>query len=164
MADRSDKEHKPAKSKEDALWDMFTPEIRRQIVDVIHAVDNYKVDRSDEAYTKLTVSVLLAATRNAAMFAPVTGLSKDKKGMELGTFESPAGKGYVLCTSPEEAAACPEQIIILVNSAAIVRRAVADTEYKGIYINPYGKWPVFFQRDHILMLLDLMEKRQQSEN
>lgn len=38
------------------------------------AADDYKVYRSDESYTKLAVSTLLAATRNAAMFAPVTGL------------------------------------------------------------------------------------------
>lgn len=157
MTDQAEN-NKSAKSKEETLRDVFTPEIRRGIADVILDVDHYKEDRSDASYTKLAVSILQAASRNAAMFAPVTGVTKDGKGMIMGTYESPAGKGYVLCTSPEEAAACPEQIIVLVNSGAIVQRAVADKEYKGIYINPYGKWPFLLQRDHIILLLQLMGK------
>ena len=164
MTDGAEKDRKPAKSREDSLREMFTPEIRNAMADVIRDLDRYRVERSDEAYTKLAVSILSAASWGAVMSTPVTGFSKDGKGMELGTYESPAGKGYVLCTSPEEVAACPEQMVVLVDSAAIVQRAIAEKEHKGIFINPYGKSPVLLQREHMIMILQLMEKSRQAGN
>ena len=162
MTDGTEKDRKPAKSREEALQDMFTPEIRSAMADVNRDLDRYRVERSDEAYTKLAVSILSAASRGAVMSTPVTGLSKDGKGMELGTYESSVGKGYVLCTSPEEIAACPEPMIVFVNSGAVVQRAINDTEYKGIFINPYGKSPILLRREHMIMILQLMEKSRQS--
>ena len=49
MTDGAEKDRKPAKSREDSLRDMFTPEIRSAIADVDRALDRYRVDRSDEA-------------------------------------------------------------------------------------------------------------------
>ena len=148
---------KKTKSKAETLAATFTPEMQKSLRDVNLAAERYKTDRSDGAYTALLAAVLTAAAGGALMFAPVSGLSGDQKGVELSSFRAGPVEGLVLCTTPEEAARCPEEMMILVRASAVVSAALRDREYRGIYLNPYGPVPCLLRKEHMATLLRLMQ-------
>ncbi len=88
-------------------------------------------------------------------FCPIASVNTHEKGFVPGKIETTDGKMYVLCTSPEEAALCPEETIVLIGMDSIVATASDDPDNNGICLNPCGRHPCFFPRDYIRRILGM---------
>ena len=142
-------------SKLEALRKMMTPERAEEIRDLQEAVAEFSRDGNDENYGKVLLAFFTAAKDARLAFSPVESLDMEKKGVVPGKVMTSGGKCYVVCTSPEEAALCPEGIIVLVKLDKMAVNGAEDPSCNGICLNPYGGHPCLIPRDYIRRILGI---------
>ncbi len=142
-------------NKRETLEKAMTLEQREAIRELQEAILKYNKSSNDQTYGEVLVAFFMAAKNAKVAFCPVASVNTNAKGFIPGKTETTDGKMYVLCTSPEEAALCPEEIIVLIGIDSIVSTAADDPDNNGICLNPYGGHPCFFPRDYIRRILGL---------
>ncbi len=142
-------------NKLDTLKKAMTPEQKEDIRELQEAILKFNKDGNDQTYGEVLRAFFMAAKNAKAAFCPVDSMNIEEKGFIPGKIVTTNGKMFVLCTSPEEAALCPEEIMVLVGMDRIVAMAYDDSDNNGICLNPYGGHPCFFPRDYIRIILEL---------
>lgn len=142
-------------TKKESLAQMMTPEIKEGLQDLQAAVLKYYKDSNDITYGEVLLAFFKAAKEEKVAFCPAESMDTEKNSFEPGKVNTTVGKCYVLCTSPEEAALCPEAVIVLVGMDHIVANAAEDSACGGLCLNPYGGHPCTFPRDYIRRILKM---------
>jgi hypothetical protein len=140
-------------NKRDTLEKAMTSEQKDGIQELQEAFMKYSKNSNDKTYGEVLLEFFLAAKNTKVAFCPVASVNTKEKGFIPGKMETTNGKMYVLCTSPEEAALCPEEIIVLIGMDRVVEIAADDQDNNGICLNPHGGHPCFFPREYILKIL-----------
>ena len=140
-------------NKRDTLEIAMTPEQKEGIQELQETFLKYSRNSNDKTYGEVLLAFFLAAKNSKVAFCPVAAINTKEEGFIPGKTETTDGKMYVLCTSPEEAALCPEEIIVLIGMDRVVGIAADDQDNNGICLNPYGGHPCFFPREYIQKIL-----------
>ncbi len=135
--------------KRETLEKAMTQEQKEDIRELQEAILKYTKEFSDQNYRELLVAFFMAARNAKVAFCPVSLVNTKGEGFVPGKIETTDGEMYVLFTSPEEAALCPEGIIVLIGMDRIVALASDDPDCNGVCLNPYGGYPCFFPREYI---------------
>ena len=102
------------------------------------------------------LSAFFTAARDAkAAYCPVASFDFENNGFTPGKAVTADGSCYVICTSPEEAALCPEESVVVIGMDIIVAHVAGDPSCIGICLNPYGGRPCFFPMDYIRRILGM---------
>ena len=139
--------------KKEAAAKMMNQEQKEAIRELQEAVERYNRNSSDKTYDEVLFAFFMAAKNAKAAFCPVE--SFESNGFMPGKAATTGGMSYVLCTSPEEAALCPEEVVVVIGMDVIVARAAEDSSCNGLCLNPYGGHPCFFPRDYIRRILGM---------
>ena len=108
---------------------------RRQNLD--KAYKDYCREESKDHFSELRFAFIMAAKSGVCGFSPFTVTR------QAAYYETENGSWYILMTTPEEAALCPEEMILYFNMDTVVRMAILDDRYSGLCVNPYGGHPFF---------------------
>ncbi len=141
--------------KREVLSGMMTPEQKAGIRELQDAVIGYVRNGDREHYEKVLFAFFAAARDGKAAYCPAESFNSEEKTFEPGKAVTSEGKMYVVCSSPEEAALCPEKSIVVIGMDHILAVAAEDPEVNGICLNPYGIRPCFFPRDSIRRILGM---------
>ena len=142
-------------TKKEALEKMMTPEMKDGIRELQSAVEVYNRNSNDITYGEVILAFFTAAKYEKVAFCPVESMHMDKGAFEPGKVNTTIGKCYVLCTSPEEAALCPEPVIVVIGMDHIVATAAEDPACGGLCLNPYGGYPCTLPREYIRRILGM---------
>ena len=115
------------------------------------AVAEYNQEESEENFRALCLAFIYAAKGKVSGFSPF-----DENNWSA-YHEAENGSWYVICTSPEEAALCPEDRILLFNMDDVVKVTVRDRKHDGLCLNPHGGHPCFLRREGLGMLRSAVE-------
>ena len=142
-------------TKQESLARMMTPEMKDAIRELQEAVSKHNRNSNELTYGEVLMAFFAAAKSAKAAYCPVESMNTDTKSFEPGKVKTTVGNCYVICTSPEEAALCPEEVIVLIGMDHIVTAAAEDTTCNGLCLNPYGGNPCTFPRDYIRRILGM---------
>ena len=141
--------------KRKVLDDMITPEQKAAIRDLQDAAIGFVRNGDQEHYEKVLLTFFIAAKNGTAAYCPVESFNTEEKTFEPGKVSTSDGKMYVICSSPEEAALCPDESIAVVGMDHIAAAAAGDPDTNGICLNPYGIRPCVFPREYIRRILGM---------
>ena len=116
------------------------------------AVAEYNRDGSEMNFKRLCIVFIFAACKEVSGFSPFAENGR------AAPYEGKDGSWMVICTSPEEAALCPENKILLFNMDDVVKVTIRDRRYKGLCLNPYGGHPVLLERNSLWMLREAVAR------
>lgn len=135
--------------KREVLDGMMTPEQKKDIRELQEAVLDFVRNGDQKSYEKVQLAFFAAARDGKATYCPAESFNSGEKTFEPGKVATTDGKMYVVCSSPEEAALCPDESIVVIGTDHIVAAAAGDPDANGICLNPYGMRPCFFPRAYI---------------
>ena len=138
------------------LNEKMTPGQRRSLQKLNDAFDAYKGDLNRGHDFDLKASLVLAAMDGVLGFVPVKAMTKTNTVLGFGK----TGNGqywYVLCTSPEEAALCPEEILTCMKLETIVVKAIQNKDFAGLWLNPYGGHKCSISREDLALYSAMAE-------
>ena len=141
--------------KREVLNGMMTPEQKDAIHELQEAVISFVKNSDQEHYEKVLFTFFIAAKNGTAAYCPVESFNSEEKTFEPGKVATSDGKMYVVCSSPEEAALCPEESIVVVGMDHIIAAAAGDPDTNGVCLNPYGIRPCVFPRENIRRILGM---------
>ena len=151
--------------KQDSIKDLAKPEYLDVLGDINKAFEEYKQAVNENTYLQLAVSLLNATREQACVFTPFHNSERpENRGATIpGTVRTTKGNCYVICTTAEEAALCPDKFGILMTVSEILGFAVRDEDANGVCINPYGENPCLIPREYFLRLMNPIQAEEKTE-
>lgn len=140
-------------NKRDALDQLMTPAQKEAIRTLREAVAKFYKDSRQEVYEQVLLAFFTAVREGKAAWCPAESFDSAAGSFEPGKVKTSEGMMYVLCTSPEEAALCPEDSVVVIGMEPIVATAAEDTKCNGLCLNPYGIRPCYLPRDTIRRII-----------
>ena len=142
-------------NKRDTLDRLMTPDQKEAIRELRDAVIRFYKDSSPKVYEQVLVAFFTAVRDGKAAYCPAESFDSAAGTFEPGKVKTSDGMMYVLCTSPEEAALCPEDSVVVIGMDHIVGTAAEDQKCNGVCLNPYGVRPCVLPRDVIKRMINI---------
>ena len=162
---KTEQEYLTSGIKENSLKELADPLFRDGLRIVNQAFEEYSRDVNHQTYAALAVAVLNTLMDDTILV--FTPYFDDKANLGRTTpskVQTSMGQCYVVCTTPEEAALCPDKFCIMMSTNEIISKAHKDEDANGVCINPYGEHPCLITREHLLILIKSMQDPVEPDN
>ena len=132
------------------------PAQRRSLQRLNEAFGVYREGLRADRRHRLRAALVLAAKEGCMCFVPAREMTADRMIPAYG-MNTVAEPCYMICTSPEEAALCPEKVLGCMKLESVISRTVRDKGFAGLWLNPYGGHRFYISREDLSLYCAMAE-------
>ena len=161
---RSGQEYQTSGIKKGSLEELEIPFFQEDLRELNQAYDEYCKETTQLTYMQLVCNVMNSMMDHIDAFTPFFDDTTRLGRTTPSKVKTTVGWCYVICTSREEAALCPDKFCIMLSTKEIISKAFFDENANGVCINPYGDHPCLIPREYLLLLIKEMQDPVKKEN